>query len=176
MDKKELILLAEKVACNKATDSQLAKYNSWFNSTRAGIDWEKEGLGSWEAKESVLFEKISSTISESKTKKHWILYMGAAAAVATIIFGLWLYLAPDFNNQVKMVTVRNDIGPGRQGATLLLSTGESIHLDANIKGEIANEAGVSIIKSASGELVYQLTNANSNSISSNTLITAMAET
>lgn len=106
----------------------------------------------------------------------------AAAAVAVITLGTWLYM----NNVTALRTtsgkdevVTNDIAPGKQGATLTLANGKTIKLSVVTNGELAKEAGAIITKSASGQLIYELkpTKKAANDLGAvNTLSTAKGET
>ena len=58
----------------------------------------------------------------------------AAAAVAAIVFGVWLFSAPRHSGEgwkLGSAKYANDIAPGRNTATLTLANGEVITLDTN---------------------------------------------
>ncbi|MBB5440608.1 hypothetical protein HDC92_004311 [Pedobacter sp. AK017] len=101
-----------------------------------------------------------------------------AAAVATVIFGAGLFF---YKNQQKtepaIVAYANDITPGKKGATLTLANGKKIKLSDASNGELAKEAGLTISKSADGQVVYSAaSNDGSSKNKINTLTTAKGET
>jgi ferric-dicitrate binding protein FerR (iron transport regulator) len=100
-----------------------------------------------------------------------------AAAIATILFGAGLFFYSN-NKQASNDTVafKNDVAPGRQGATLTLANGAKIRLTDAKNGELARQSGVIITKSANGQLVYEIKENSAESRSVNTLTTAKGET
>ncbi|WP_316751549.1 FecR family protein [Pedobacter gandavensis] len=101
----------------------------------------------------------------------------AAAAIAIVIGTGWFYLGKPDINQGQQQVVTQDLAPGSVGATLTLANGKKIKLNTSNNGELAKEAGVTITKTAEGELIYEVSNpvdAASNKI--NTLSTANGET
>ncbi|MDR6783306.1 FecR family protein [Pedobacter africanus] len=101
-----------------------------------------------------------------------------AAAIATIIFGAGLYYYNLNNNieQSDQVALKNDVAPGKSGATLTLANGKKIKLSDATNGELAKEAGVVISKTADGQLVYEIKGSKSGPGKINTLSTAKGET
>ena len=89
------------------------------------------------------------------------------AAILLVLFsaGLFLLNKPTANHQqakqnnfVKQQTVIPNIAPGGNKATLTLTDGSIIDLDDLSNGEIANKSGISISKTANGQLVYKIDN------------------
>lgn len=73
----------------------------------------------------------------------------------------------------------NDILPGKQGATLTLANGEKIDLNDINAGDVVNEAGITIRKTADGNLIYAVSDdppEERHSLSVNALATAKGET
>lgn len=110
------------------------------------------------------------------TKKLWPKIL-IAAAVATMIASTGILF---FNNKQEAATDQiaktNDVAPGHQGATLTLASGKSIRLADAAKGELAEEAGVTITKSSNGQLVYEIKGSKTEPNKLNTLSTAKGET
>src|SRR5690606_11389011 len=69
-----------------------------------------------------------------------------------------------------------DVAPGAQGATLTLADGKKVRLSDALSGTIAEEAGVSITKSADGQLIYALKGNGADANKENTLSTSNGET
>lgn len=103
--------------------------------------------------------------------------IAVVAAVAVVVFGVGL-LYNGFNPkpQTQEFAYKNNIAPGKQGATLTLASGEKIRLTDAANGELAKEAGVVITKSASGQLIYEIKGSDAQSNKINTLSTAKGET
>ena len=81
--------------------------------------------------------------------------ISAAAAVLILIGTGYLW----FNSKSKVPHQQNahhDIAPGRNTATLTLANGKKIVLTGDVTGELATESGVSITKTADGQLIYQI--------------------
>jgi transmembrane sensor len=126
-------------------------------------------------------DKVSNgqSSTESIPKKisiyHRYKYLAIAASLFFII-GLFYYIKTDHVIKISEVKVAKEIVPGKNSATLTLSDGKKIVLSEAMNGEIANESGVSISKSANGQLVYTLKDVKkSGKVNYNTLSTARGE-
>lgn len=120
---------------------------------------------------------------ETKTISLWPRIAVVAAAVAAITLGVWFYTNrhPEGSVATKdLLNYANDIAPGTQSATLTLANGKKIKLSAASNGELAKQAGVTITKSADGQLIYVIPSERSDEGSletvTNTLTTANGET
>lgn len=106
----------------------------------------------------------------------WYRYTAIAAAVILIYsIGSLLYLKSWPESQEQPLSIVNDIAPGKHGATLKLANGNSISINETTTGEVIKETGVTISKTASGQLVYTATQSQANT-GLNTLSTAKGET
>ncbi|MDO7744679.1 MAG: FecR domain-containing protein, partial [Pedobacter sp.] len=128
--------------------------------------------------------KIKSQIAEipviSVTKRSvplWsrIAAIASIAAVIVIAFGIYLSSGPERKADYTHLTA-NDIAPGKMGATLTLANGKKISLSGAANGEIAKESGLSISKTADGQVIYEVQGGQSKSNALNTLSTAIGET
>ena len=98
----------------------------------------------------------------------------AAAIVFAVFAGIWFYTSY-ITGAASEVQYAEDVAPGKEGATLTLANGKKIRLSDAVNGELAREAGVKIIKTDDGQLVYSIEgDADNNSI--NTLSTSNGET
>lgn len=70
----------------------------------------------------------------------------------------------------------SDVAPGKKSATLVLSDGREILLNNAHSGALANESGVEITKSGTGELIYEHQGDSSQKVKYNTLKTSIGET
>lgn len=107
-------------------------------------------------------------------KRLWPYLSVVAAAIAFIVIGLYFYSHDKF--RMGQDTFGNDIAPGKQTATLTLSSGRKIRLSDADKGELAKEAGVMISKTEDGQVVYKvLDQPVAENDAMNTLTTARGE-
>ncbi|MBB5437860.1 hypothetical protein HDC92_001534 [Pedobacter sp. AK017] len=130
-------------------------------------------LENWQAEEAVFESEI--TVPERKIKL-WPRIVAVAAAAVAIVFGIWFYNThPVFNHNAD-ITGKNDIAPGKIGATLTLANGRRIRLSNVGNGKLAREAGVTITKSGDGQLVYEIKGSLAEPDKMNTLSTTKGET
>ncbi len=102
-----------------------------------------------------------------------------AAAIAAIIFsaGLFYYNLNMIHDHADQVVYKKDIAPGKVGATLTLANGKKIRLSDAANGEVGKEAGITITKTADGQVVYSVSSLRDEAKQSdNTLTTAKGET
>ncbi|MCC8408178.1 DUF4974 domain-containing protein [Mucilaginibacter sp. UR6-1] len=99
-----------------------------------------------------------------KDKNHfksvWLRYAAAAVILIGITVGGYALLQNKAQKQIAGVV--HDAAPGSNKAVLTLANGQRIVLDDSGKGEIAKQPGISITKTADGQIVYQVTNAQAN--------------
>lgn len=82
----------------------------------------------------------------------------AAASAILLVIGTGIFYNYQKKGQLVILTAKNDIDPGRRGATLTLANGKQISLTNVVNGELAKQAGITIRKSAAGELIYEMLN------------------
>lgn len=127
---------------------------------------------------AIIEEMDIELMSKSKPQKIRMrklrLWIPIAASLFVILsFGIFLY----FNEQASSSNgYANDVAPGKNGATLVLSNGKTIRLNDIKNGELASEHGVKITKTANGELLYEIVGNEAADGSQNTLQTAVGET
>ena len=106
-----------------------------------------------------------------KTRRLWP-YAAAAAIGFAIVAAFWLYKPdPKTSNSNMEIQARNNILPGNNKAILTLADGSKISLTDAMKGELAEQAGVSITKTRDGQLVYQIKDSGKNKNVYNTIET-----
>ncbi|UKJ06764.1 FecR family protein [Solitalea lacus] len=131
----------------------------------------------------VIYANVKSHIKQNnqsnvRTIRLWPRISVAAAIALAVTVGGYIY----FNNlkqpfeQPQPSLYANDIAPGKNTATLILTNGKKIILSDAVKGELAKEAGISISKTADGQIVYEVKDIASSSNELNTLSTARGET
>lgn len=127
---------------------------------------------------SDIFLDIINQSQATVRKKHWYFHPAVAASVALMvaISGYW-YFWPSKNTASEMAVVKQEvISPGKSGATLTLSNGKKFKLSDVLAGKMAEETGVTITKTANGELIYEISGKQDKANSLNQLSTACGET
>ncbi len=81
--------------------------------------------------------------------------VAASIALAVMVGGYYYYQSKIVNRQSEVV-YQNDVAPGKNGATLTLADGRKILINDAVAGNIATQAGVTISKDETGQLVYTL--------------------
>lgn len=89
----------------------------------------------------------------SRVKPLWIRYAAAALILFFVAFGAYFLINP--HRTKNNTNAYHNIVPGGNKAFLTLANGTKISLDDAVKGEVAKQAGVSITKTADGQIVYQ---------------------
>jgi len=113
-----------------------------------------------------------------RIRRHWI----AVAASMLFVCAVILYISHGWLRPVTDPAGRqalHDIMPGKQGATLTLANGETIHLNDVGAGEIVRDKGMTIRKTADGNLIYTVSGEatdNTDATRVNALSTAKGET
>lgn len=103
---------------------------------------------------------------------------GIAAAVSAMLIsaGIWFYQSAQKDRITDQLAYANDVAPGKSGATLTLADGKKIRLTDAANGQLAQEAGVTITKTADGKLIYHLEDKGKENDQINTLSTVNGET
>jgi len=160
MEKQALEALLHKFNSGTATEEEKAIVESWYNLLPYDAE-APEHQGILEAKLQD-WEQIAGRTAPVR-RRLWPRVAVAAAAVAVIVFGVWFMTSE--SGALKQVqgdvAYKNDIAPGKQGATLTLANGKKIRLTDAVNGELAQEAGVTITKTANGQLLYVISSERS---------------
>lgn len=145
-------------------------------------DFDEQGVAGMDSvKARSFYEYIVLQPQQKRTLRLWP-RLAVAAAVTVIAFGIWFY-----TNKIDSLRntfgsgqiIANDVAPGGVGATLTLANGEKIRLTDAGNGELARQAGVTVTKSASGEIIYEIMSSakvENHRGAINTLSTARGET
>lgn len=179
MTKAEIIDLLQKYQDGTSSPEETELLENWYNLMAAKGSDVPFPESVWARKEAT-YTYILNSKKERPVKpvvRLWPRIIAVAAAVVTITVGTWLYITDlDTTRHSELVSVSQDIVPGKQGATLTLANGKKIRLSDAVDGQLAEEAGVEISKSANGQLVYKIKGDNAETNKINTLSTAKGET
>lgn len=99
----------------------------------------------------LVWSKLDPQLLEAKKVSLWPKIL--AAAVVLVILSVGVFFLRNQNTGVDQLNAAN-ILPGINQATLTLSDGKKIVLDGKAKQQMLTEAGLSITKTADGQLIY----------------------
>ncbi|WP_316838288.1 FecR family protein [Pedobacter nutrimenti] len=107
------------------------------------------------------FVYINRYINKKKSYSwYWQLTI-AASVLLVCAAGLYFYKRPEQNiGQRAEVASVTDVKPGGDRAKLTLSNGKTIDLDEAANGILAQQSGISITKTTSGQLIYRVKTAD----------------
>jgi transmembrane sensor len=131
----------------------------------------------WETTLGKIKLQISETpvVSIRKNKDNLWLRISSIAAIIMVVFGIYFFGFRDKGPNFEHLTA-NDIPPGKMGATLTLADGKKISLAGAANGELVKESGLSISKTADGQVIYRIEAGRSKANGTNTLTTAIGQT
>ncbi|WP_316811458.1 FecR family protein [Pedobacter heparinus] len=148
MDNEEVKILLDKYLDGKATAEEVALLETWYvnHKTTNRSEINDEFIG-----ESV--DRIWARLNEQPVikVKLWPRVAVAAAAVAAITLGVWLYYTSNLNGRhlepslSSRATAKdlNDVAPGKNTATLTLANGKTINLSDAKTGVIIDATKLS---------------------------------
>lgn len=157
MEIKNIGQLLDKVRSGKSSADEEALLAAWLHQYNMEGPTGLSDEDFMNARANMLHAIHQARLHPVKRTRLWYRLAGIAAAVILMVFGAGLYYyinhKPEFKDSAGY---SNDVSPGRQGATLTLANGKRIRLTDAVSGEIAKEAGISVTKTADGQLIYEM--------------------
>ena len=201
MNRPQLFILYRKLIKNQLTQKELDWLTQYFETdereelyqlVRTELELKEEDFLATSKEELTLvriFNQIEQKIGrsghqlEEKRRSSGPFYtkafyrMAIAATLFLILGGGLYYSIKRYSSQnIVNQTYVKEILPGKSTATLTLASGRKIILSESVKGELGQEGGVVISKTAAGEIIYQVKgNKTGSSDQLNTLSTAKGE-
>lgn len=180
MENKTFITLVNKYLSNKATPEEEKRLLAYYDKLQeSGTEWNELLMGSEDAMGAELYGRVLSAIKKREAAPAKVVYFKRWYVAASVIFSLaavsllFFYythkLTKPVNNRSPTAN-NNIISPGGNKALLTLSDGSTITLDDAAAGELAKQAGVSISKTANGELIYTIEGSSLNSTKADELL------
>lgn len=124
----------------------------------------------WENIRPANYQQLLQRIHPPKrrTLRPWHYAAAAAAVLALLIAGIWLWQTPRRN--ASPFAHAADIAPGKTGAVLTLADGSQVVLDSITNGVIAAQNGTQVVMK-NGQLAYDPSSNTGNNIAYNTMST-----
>jgi len=103
--------------------------------------------------------------------RKWFRYAAVAASVVAVSSFLFLFNQHNSNQKQLAVTKTKpaDIAPGKDDAILTLADGRKILLSETANGQLAEQSGLSITKTADGKIVYHISGSKTGAANSGSL-------
>lgn len=114
--------------------------------------------------------------AQPRTYRLWPRIAAAASIIIAIGLGALFYVNEHAKHDAAQTLVKNDVAPGKLSATLTLANGQKIRLTQAANGKLAQQAGVQITKTQSGQLIYEIKQQKNSPDQINTLSTGNGET
>lgn len=163
IDKKYFLEILKKYRLGKATSQEIefleAYYNVFdLNEDAVNDENEKDHLLIKASLKNRIDQRIILLDNKTNTRSMrnaWIKYAAAAAILIFCTIGAYFLLHTNQSNLSAQKV--NDVAPGGNKAMLTLANGTRIILDDAQKGKIAQQSGITITKTADGQIVYNTT-------------------
>jgi len=167
MTREEKIELLDRYLNGTCSDEEELLVLNWYKDIQK-LNPVPENIDLKTPKKQV-WDKLRVELPERRMYSKWI---AAAAMVAVLCVPIVFLLKRPAMNKADLVAVQ-DISPGGNKAVLVLSDGSEISLNDARKGEIAQLPGVTVTKTDSGTITYQVkeTTREDQSLSYNTIKT-----
>lgn len=175
MKKEKAIGLIDKYNRNELTPEQERRLNEWY---LINLVESKDELNPDQVVKIVDAIRTRLPLQEPVKKISLWTRVVAAAAVLFMVVGIYFFVVDKIIPE-QQVAIKDDLRPGRFGATLTLTNGTKIKLDDVGSGEIAKQSGITVNKTASGQLVYEIKETIRGGVglnATNQLSTAIGET
>jgi len=152
LDQQAINELIQKVKENTATDAEKQALMEWYHST---VYRDAEFPEDEASVEATMLARLETSIGTKKgtSRRNW--YIAAASAILLLGIGTVAVLRKPHQPETQVaVQPTHDIAPGANVATLTLANGSTVSLTDAATGNIAEQGGIRISKSADGQIVY----------------------
>ncbi|QPH40314.1 FecR family protein [Pedobacter endophyticus] len=179
MNQEELQHLLRKYNNHEASPEERRMVEDWYE--RVNGDTPNNESFELSALKETMFDHVQLRIGSGQTppqKRTFKLYQSwlfkAAILFLVLVGGTYLYFAKTDTNFVasNQFSKTKQIKPGGDNAILHLADGSQIVLNEAADGQVADQPGVEITKTKSGELIYKFTGqSNTQEVKYNTITT-----
>lgn len=157
--------LLKKYHAGTCTEEERLIVEDWY------LQWQKDAPGLEGQEQQSVKEHVWNRIMKQHKKRYMLRLIGAAASVAFFFFFAAVFLhvgsdGPGLQTKESLLvadpsTRVQDVKPGGNKAMLMLSDGRTVVLDEMADGAITQIAGMTITKTANGQLIYEMDAAQS---------------
>ncbi|WP_025142518.1 FecR family protein [Pedobacter jeongneungensis] len=154
MEEEKFRQILDRYIAGEATPEEEA----WLES--AYINWNSKEQNTYsesflKAGKDQIWETVSKHTKPSrKISKLLFPLLSAAALIIISMVGIVIYKQNQRKTDLTNIPAFKDIKPGKDRAVLVLANGTKINLDEINSGHLADQTGVSISKTADGQIVY----------------------
>ncbi|GEO06012.1 iron dicitrate transporter FecR [Adhaeribacter aerolatus] len=167
MDNREAKELLNKYLAGNCTEEEKALVESWYLEWQGGeFDLSQNEL---ELMKTQGLKKLLPSDKKKSGFSYWSSYAAAAAVfvivlISAILFNNYSNKKPGSETALKQTAkpLKNDAAPGSNKALLTLADGTVVPLDEVRTGRIAEFSGVTIRKTADGQVVYETSASGNN--------------
>jgi len=170
--------ILDRYLAGTANEQEIAFLESRYIHWKTG---RKHGYSESELAEmdELMWKNIESRVSlkdHRHIKKLWKGISIAAAVITVFTLAIGFYFIKSRKQEPGQVLAKTqDIGPGKQQATLTLSNGKKILLNNVSNLEMAQETGIKVTQNKKGQLVYEIEKSENRRNETHTLSTAKGE-
>jgi transmembrane sensor len=151
---KEADKLLDKYKAGTCSPAEKMLVEKWFHHLNENESSELSETDLSDAKE--MFRRRVSPVLKRDRASLWPRMIAAAAVVIIISIGIHFYRNSGDSKTFVNTESRGDVDPGGNKATLTLANGSKISLTNASNGELARESGISIVKTADGQVIYKI--------------------
>jgi transmembrane sensor len=159
MKREEFIQISTKIADGSCSEKEIALYNAYYDEFQEQHnDWGSIDPAVKSEISVELHKRINSKINpvkQARISRLWYRLAATAAVFLILSTGLYFYMTSGKDYTDLATHNFKGISAGTNKAILILASGEKIDLTAAANKQIAWQAGVSISKTADGQLVYK---------------------
>lgn len=163
MNREQVIELIRKYNEDLASKEEIRLVENWFVKQSELRQREPEDVDYLDVKRQMwlnIDQQIDRPVLERRldiapARKSRLRFRIVAAAAVLIIAITAVFFYSNYKDVNGPQIVENDINPGKNKAVLTLANGQKISLTDALNGELAQQAGVTISKTANGQLIYQ---------------------
>lgn len=156
MDKKDAAELLARYQAGIATDEEKAQVEAWY----AGLNEQASPVSQQQVEEDAIWSRkqLRQQHFPVRVIRRWPRMLAAAAVLALIATSVYWLIQQQQPGRpaVTATTTVKDIRPGGDKAILTLANGQQITLDDVQQGTVASQSGITITKTAQGQLVYTI--------------------
>ncbi|WP_342327565.1 FecR domain-containing protein [Pedobacter sp. FW305-3-2-15-E-R2A2] len=163
MNREQVIELIRKYNEGSASKEEIRLVENWFVKQSELRQREPEDVDYLDVKRQMwlnIDQQIDRPVLERRldiapARRSRLRFRIVAAAAVFIIAITAVFFYSNYKDVNGPQIVENDINPGKNKAVLTLANGQKISLTDALNGELAQQAGVTISKTANGQLIYQ---------------------